>query len=269
MENVLDVYLLNLICVVGYVAGVWLLSLKLRDASIMDIFWGPGFVLVAWVTYSITDGFVGRKFLVAILVSLWGLRLGMHIAARNLGKGEDPRYQAWRSEHGEHFWWVSLFNVFLLQGVLLWIISLGIQTAQTSTLPDKFVWLDVLGTLIWAGGLIFETVGDWQLRQFKSDPDSRGKVMDRGLWSYTRHPNYFGESLVWWGLFLITIANISNFWTVISPIVITFLLLRVSGVALLERDIAERRPTYREYIQRTNAFLPWFHKKTTTPEIKG
>jgi len=252
----------------AYVTGIWLLSLKLKDASIMDIFWGPGFVLVAWVTYFVTSGFCGRKLLVVVFVSLWGLRLGIHIATRNLGKGEDHRYQVWRSEHGCNFWWISFFKVFLLQGVLLWVISLGIQTAQISPLPDRFVWLDILGAFIWAAGFVFEAVADWQLRRFKSNPESRGKVMDRGLWATTRHPNYFGESLVWWGLFLITIAHISNLWTVISPVVITFLLLRVSGVALLERDISERRPKYRDYIERTNAFIPWFPKKTAHLENK-
>ena len=262
MENAfLSVYLTNLIWVMAYVTGIWLLSLKLQDASIMDIFWGPGFAMTGWVTFFVTDGFLGRKLLVAMLVTLWGLRLGIHIAARNLGKGEDPRYKTWRSEHGKNFWWVSLFKVFLLQGILLWVISLGVQSAQIYPSPDHLVWLDVLGTCIWCVGFFFEAAGDWQLQQFKSNPDSRGKVMDRGLWRYTRHPNYFGESLIWWGLFVISIAHLSNLWTVISPIVITFLLLRVSGVSLLEKDITERRPKYRDYIERTSAFIPWFPKR--------
>jgi len=264
MENAfLSVYAANLICVMAYVMGIWLLSLKFRDASIMDIFWGPGFALTGWVTFLVADGYPVRKMLVAVLVTIWGVRLGIHIALRNLGKGEDPRYKAWRSEHGGNWWWISLFKVFLLQGILLWIISLGVQSAQIYPLPSRLVWQDAVGTCVWCIGFFFEAVGDWQLQQFKSNPDSRGKVMDRGLWRYTRHPNYFGESLIWWGLFLISIAHFSNIWTIISPMVITFLLLRVSGVTLLEKDITERRPKYRDYIERTSAFIPWFPKKET------
>jgi steroid 5-alpha reductase family enzyme len=233
----------------------------LKDASIADIFWGPGFVLVAWISYVTADGFCGRKLLVAGIVTLWGLRLAIHIATRNIGKGEDPRYQAWRAQYGKSFWWVSLFKVFLLQGVLLWVIAVGFQAAMISRVPDTFVWQDVLGTVICAIGLIFEAVADFQLRRFKADPGSRGKVMDRGLWAYSRHPNYFGESLVWWGLSLIALADISNAWTLVSPVLITFLLLRVSGVSLLERHMTKRRPAYEAYTARTSAFIPWFPKK--------
>ena len=127
--------------------------------------------------------------------------------------------------------------------------------------PRAFVWLDVVGTLVWTAGFLFEVVGDAQLRRFKSNPGSQGKVMDRGLWAYTRHPNYFGESLVWWGIFLISLVDISNLWTIISPVLITFLLLRVSGVAMLEKDMTDRRPAYRNYIKTTSAFIPWFPKK--------
>jgi steroid 5-alpha reductase family enzyme len=170
-------------------------------------------------------------------------------------------------QHGDQFWWISFFRVFFLQGIILWIISLGVQSVQTASYPGKFIWLDALGCLVWAFGFFFEAVADRQLGKFRSDPNSRGKVMDRGLWAYTRHPNYFGESLIWWGIFFIVLTDISHLWTVISPLLITFLLLRVSGVALLERDISERRPEYRAYIRKTSAFIPWFPKKT--PEIKS
>jgi len=256
-------YFRNLLIVIALMLCLWLLSLKLKDASIMDIFWGPGFILVAWVSYFMADGFLGRRLLVAFLVTLWGLRLALHIAIRNLGKGEDRRYRAWREAYGNRFWWISFFKVFFLQGILLWVISLGVQTVQMASAPGKFVWLDALGCVVWAVGFVFEAVGDWQLQKFRSDPGSKGKVMDRGLWAYTRHPNYFGESLIWWGLFLITLTDISNFWTVISPLIMTYLLLRVSGVAMLERDISERRPEYQAYIRRTPAFLPCFPKKNS------
>lgn len=256
-----SIYFQNLIYVMALMVCFWLLSLALKDASIMDIFWGPGFVFVAWLTYFTADGFLGRKLLVAILVTLWGIRLAVHIAMRNIGKGEDRRYRAWREQYGKHFWWISLFQVFFLQGILLWVISLSFQTAQMAPTPGRFLWLDLLGCVIWCIGFLFEAVGDWQLVKFKSDPNSRGRVMDRGLWAYTRHPNYFGESLTWWGLYVIAITDISHYWTVVSPMVITFLLLRVSGVAMLERDISERRPEYRAYIRRTSAFVPWFPKR--------
>ena len=254
-------YVRNLLYTMALMICLWLISLKTKDASIMDIFWGPCFILVAWLTFFMAEGFWGRKLLVAFLVTLWGLRLAIHIATRNIGKGEDRRYRAWRTKYGNRFWWISFFTVFFVQGILLWVISLGFQTVQMSSLPEKFVWLDALGCAVWAVGLLFEVLGDWQLKRFRSEPNSQGKLMDRGLWAYTRHPNYFGESLIWWGIFLISLTNISHFWTVISPLVMTFLLVRVSGVALLERDISERRPEYQAYIRRTSAFVPWFPKK--------
>ena len=257
----LSIYLENLFCVLAFMAVVWVLSLKLKDASIADIFWGLGFVLVAWITFLRADGFLGRKLLVAGIITLWGLRLAIHIATRNLGKGEDPRYQAWRAQHGKRFWWISLFKVFFLQGVLLWVIALGGQAAMHSVFPGTLVWQDVLGTVICMIGLVFEAMADWQLRRFKAKPGSRGKVMDQGLWAYSRHPNYFGESLIWWGLFLIAMADVKNVWTLVSPVLITFLLLRVSGVSLLERHIKKRRPQYDAYMARTSAFIPWFPKK--------
>ena len=267
MEHLpLNIYLLNLLCVIALMLCLWMFSLRLKDASIIDIFWGPGFVLVSWLTYFTASGFEGRKLLVSILVTAWGLRLAIHIAARNLGKGEDRRYMAWRSKYGNSFWWISLFRVFFLQGLLLWLISLEVQAAMSSPLPAEFVFLDALGLIIWIFGFLFEAIGDWQLSKFKSRADSHGKVMNTGLWAYTRHPNYFGEALVWWGLFIISITNTSNFWTLISPVLITFLLLRVSGVTLLEKDISERRPEYQEYIKRTSPFIPWFPGKSPGPK---
>ncbi|MGD8230045.1 MAG: DUF1295 domain-containing protein, partial [Desulfobacteraceae bacterium] len=194
-------------------------------------------------------------------VTVWGLRLAIHIAGRNLGKGEDRRYQAWRASYGPKFWWVSLFTVFGTQGILLWVISLVTQAGQISATPHKLVWVDALGLLVWAVGFFFEAVGDWQLRRFKANPENRGKVMEQGLWAYTRHPNYFGECLMWWGLFLIALAAPGNIWTIISPLTITILLLKVSGVTLLEKSITETRPKYRDYMESTSAFVPWFPKR--------
>jgi steroid 5-alpha reductase family enzyme len=261
VEYLLSIFITNLSAVMAMMFAVWLLSLIKGDASIADIFWGLGFVLVAWLTFLGADGYLGRKALIALLTTLWGLRLALHILIRNWGHGEDRRYQAWRAQYGARFWWVSLFSVFGLQGVLLWTISLVLQVGQISAVPARLVMLDLLGVIIWAVGFVFEAVADWQLYRFKADPENKGKVMNRGLWAYTRHPNYFGESLVWWGLFIITLATPGSVWVVISPLLITFLLLKVSGVTLLEKTIVDSRPEYRDYIETTSSFIPRLPRK--------
>ena len=261
MEGALSYYAWHLVAALGFMTCVWLLSIPLRNAGIADIFWGPGFVLLAWIGFFSSHGYPGRKVLLAGLISLWGLRLAIHIGARNWGKGEDRRYQAWRREKGERFWWISLFSVFWLQGFLLWVISLVGLAGQRSPLPDHFTLLDGLGALIWVAGFFFEALGDRQLTRFKADPANKGKVMDRGLWRYSRHPNYFGEALMWWGIFVIVLSTPGALWSVVSPLTITFLLLRVSGVTLLERTIVDTRPGYREYQEKTSAFIPWFPGK--------
>ena len=258
MDQTLIILVWNLAAVLALMAGAWALSLVLEDASIADVFWGLGFVLVAWVTFFLADGHLPRKALITVLVTVWGLRLAVHIGWRKRGKGEDRRYQAWRSRYGKKFWWVSLFTVFGLQGLLLWVISLSVQAGQISPAPAALGLSDFAGLAVWCVGFLFEAVGDAQLARFKADPANRGKVMDRGLWAYTRHPNYFGECLMWWGLFLIALSAPGNLWTVVSPVTITFLLLKVSGVSLLEKSMEETRPAYRDYQERTSAFFPWF-----------
>ena len=236
--------------------ALWLVSLAVRDASIVDVWWGPGFVLLAaFAAWQGTGGDAGRLTLSVVCVTAWGVRLGAHLAWRNLGKGEDPRYQAMRRHWGERFWWVSAFTVFALQGVLMWFVSLPVQAVAVSS-GGPLGLLDALGAALVAVGLFFEAVGDAQLARFRSDPANRGEVMDRGLWRYTRHPNYFGDCCVWWGLYAIAAATPLGVWTALSPALMTFLLLRVSGVALLERSIGRRRPGYARYAERTSAFFP-------------
>jgi steroid 5-alpha reductase family enzyme len=244
----------------AYMTLLWLASLALRNASIVDIFWGLGFVVSALTYYVLADGYDGRKFLVLLLVVLWGVRLSAHIGWRNRGHGEDYRYRAMRERAGPAFWWRSYFQVFLLQGVLLWIISAPFVAAMHSQDPDDLTLLDSIGTDVWMVGFVFEAVGDWQLARFKADPDNKGKVMRTGLWRYTRHPNYFGDATVWWGLWIIAAGTPWGWATVFAPIIMTGLLLRVSGVALLERTITKRRPEYADYIESTSAFIPWFPK---------
>jgi steroid 5-alpha reductase family enzyme len=235
---------------------LWLVSLARRDASIVDIWWGPGFVWIAAVACAVgRGGDVPRRALSLGLLALWGLRLGVYLFFRNRGAGEDYRYKAMRKRHGERFGLVSLATVFGLQGVLAWIVSWPVQVVHVSA-GGPLGPLDLLGALLFAVGFAFEAVGDWQLARFKADPANAGRVMDRGLWRYTRHPNYFGDTLVWWGLFAIALATPAGRWTLLSPVLMSFLLLRVSGVPLLERGLRKRRPGYAEYALRTSAFFP-------------
>lgn len=242
---------------------LWLVSLARKDASIVDSFWGVGFAVIAAVCFFITDGARPRKLLITTLVAIWGLRLAVHIFWRNHGKGEDYRYQAMRKKHGDRFPIVSLFTVFVFQGLLMWIISLPVQVAEVGRVPEHLGWLDYAGATVWAVGFLFEAVGDFQLTWFKFNPKNKGKVMDRGLWAYTRHPNYFGDATLWWGYFLIALAVPSGYWTIISPLAMTLLLMKVSGVALLEKKLVKTRPEYADYVRRTNAFFPWFPKRSS------
>lgn len=240
--------------------GVWLLSLRLRDASIVDTFWGLGFVAVAWTAHAVSCHDSARAWLVCGMVTVWGVRLATHLARRNLAHGEDYRYRAMRERHGDRFPLVSLGTVFLLQAGLLWIIALPVQAAHAPDAVAPLGWIDALGVAAWGVGLSFEWIADVQLARFKRSTTSKGAVMDRGLWRYSRHPNYFGNFLLWWGIGAIGAAN-GAWWTLAGPLLLTFLLLRVSGVSLLESTIVERRPGYRDYILRTSAFVPWFPRK--------
>ena len=248
-----QILMLNAVLVAGVMVVLWLLSLQLKDASIVDIFWGLGFVLIAWTTFSLSDGGL-RAAVLALLTTLWGLRLAGYLAWRNIGKGEDPRYQEMRNYRGDQFWWISLFTVFFLQGAVMWLISLPIQVGQT--VESQLSLLNFLGVGVWGIGFLFESLGDYQLAKFKADPSNEGKVMDQGLWRYTRHPNYFGNAMIWWGLFLVA-CSVTTAWVVVSPLLMTFFLIKVSGVALLERSLKSRSPAYCEYVERTSSFIPW------------
>ena len=236
---------------------VWILSVRLRDASVADVCWGLGFVLLAWLYCLLSPALTPRSWLVAALITLWGARLSLHILRRNSGKGEDPRYQAMRASHGPAFWWRSLFTVFWLQGAILWFVALPLLVAVRATQPVALTAVDGLGVLLFAVGFGFEVVGDSQLARFKADPANRGKVLDSGLWRYTRHPNYFGDTTLWWGLYAMAASTPGGWLTVLSPSLMTLLLMRVSGVTLLEDTLKASKPGYRAYIARTPAFVPW------------
>jgi steroid 5-alpha reductase family enzyme len=233
----------------------WCLSVKMHDASVVDILWGLALITIAWAGFFAGDGARARRLLLAVLVTVWGLRLSSYLARRNLGHGEDYRYRAMRRKRPNFVVW-SLFGVFGLQGVLAWIVSLPIQIAMADRTPPKLGALAVFGGLLWAIGLVFETLGDAQLARFKAEVGSAGKVMDRGLWRFTRHPNYFGDFCVWWGLFVVAVESGSAVFGIVGPIVMSILLTRVSGKDLLEKTIGKRRPGYADYVKRTNGFFP-------------
>jgi len=258
----LEIYGLAALVILGFMTAIWLISLILRDSSIVDIFWGTGFVVANWFYFALTpDGLPARKWLISILVTVWGLRLSFYILWRNWGKGEDFRYQKWREEAGEKWWWQSYFKVFVLQGLLMWIISAPLLAAQFSPTRDRLTVLDLAAIPLWAIGFFFEAAGDWQMARFKANPTNKGKVLNTGVWRYTRHPNYFGDATQWWAYYLLAAAASGGFWTIFSPIIMTIFLLRVSGVTLLEKTLVETKPQYREYIESTSAFIPWFPKK--------
>lgn len=236
-------------------AVAWAASVALRNVTMVDTLWSLLFVLAAW-TYARTAGDAAgdRAVLVLILATVWAVRLAVHLGARTFGHPEDRRYAAIRRRNEPGFAWKSLYLVFGFQALLAWVISLPLLGAITSP-PTPLGILDVLGVVLWLVGFTFEAVGDWQLARFKADPANAGEVMERGLWRYTRHPNYFGDFCVWWGLSLLALAA-GAWWALVGPAIMTVLLLRVSGVALLERDIGRRRPAYAGYVRRTNAFFP-------------
>jgi steroid 5-alpha reductase family enzyme len=234
-----------------------------ENTSVVDIFWGLGFVMVNGLYFALTpSGFAGRKWLISVLVTLWGLRLSAYILWRNWGEEEDYRYQKWREEAGDRWWWQSFFQVFLLQGFLMWVISAPLLAANFYATPARLTWLDYLAIPLWLIGFLFEAGGDLQMARFKADPANEGEVLNSGLWRYTRHPNYFGDATQWWAYYLIAAAT-GRWWTIFSPVVMTFLLLRVSGVSLLEENLKDKKPGYREYIENTSAFIPWFPKNSS------
>jgi steroid 5-alpha reductase family enzyme len=235
---------------------LWLWSLKKRDASIIDAFWGPGFAILAWV-HVLENGMASsRGILVAALTSVWALRLGWHIARRSVGKAEDYRYAAMRAHWGEKFWWVSFFTVFMLQAALMLAIAAPLYAAAESSAALGLI--DALGIALFLAGFACEAVADWQLRRFVASPQNRGRTLQTGLWRYSRHPNYFGDALLWWGLFLIGGLATGHLWLVFSPIIMTVLLRRISGVPLTEKRMRQRRPDFESYAKRTNTFIPWF-----------
>jgi steroid 5-alpha reductase family enzyme len=255
-----QVWLWGLVVVQALMVAVWAVSVARTDASLVDRFWGVAFVVLGWTYALVGDGADGRVTVMLVLVTVWGLRLAGYITWRNWGKGEDPRYAAMRAKAPGRFPVRSLVTVFGLQGVLAWLISLPLLAAATAGSPTGLVWLDYVAIVVWVVGFVFEAGGDWQLSRFLADPANRGKVMDRGLWRYTRHPNYFGDTTVWWAYFLLALAT-GAWWAAIGSVLMTLFIVKVSGVALTEKRMesgfgGSKREGYEEYVARTNAFFP-------------
>lgn len=245
---------LALIAALGFLT--WIASLVRHDVSLVDRTWSLFITGAAAVYFALLSAPGTRGAWMLALALAWSLRLSVYITARNWGEGEDRRYQEIRARNQPNFAFKSLYLVFALQAVLAWTVSAPFFAGMAGARPIGA--LDVIGLALAAFGIVFEAIGDWQMSRFKADPAHKGQVMDRGVWRYTRHPNYFGETCIWWGFWLVALggAGLGGAWTIVSPILMTVLLLKVSGVSLLEKDMVERRPAYRDYIARTNAFFP-------------
>ncbi|MCE3554527.1 DUF1295 domain-containing protein [Pseudonocardia sp. RS11V-5] len=225
----------------------------------VDVAWGSGFVVIAVISLGLSagEGDAWRRWLVTALTVTWGLRLAVHIARRNRGEPEDARYVALLRAAAGHPWWYAVRQVYLSQGVVMWFVSLPVQLAQYGYASGAgSIVVTVLGVLVWAVGMVFETVGDAQLAAFTADPRNRGQVLDRGLWRYTRHPNYFGDAAVWWGLALIALHHLAGLIGLLAAAALTTNLVRGTGARLLESSIGERRPGYADYARCTSRFLP-------------
>jgi steroid 5-alpha reductase family enzyme len=255
----LSYFAASAIAVFAYMTAVFLIALLFKDNSIVDVAWGPGFILVGLTTFFLQPGFEARHVLIIGLVVIWGLRLATHVFVRNRGRGEDFRYAKWRRDWGRWIVPRSFFQIFMVQGVFMLIIATPIVLVNRSG-GKGLTAIDGLGASLWLSGFLFEAVGDHQLKRFKQKPDSKGKIMTSGLWRYTRHPNYFGEAALWWGIFLIALSVRGGYVAIVSPLTISFLLLKVSGVTMLEKKYAGNEE-FAAYARRTAAFFPRFPKK--------
>jgi steroid 5-alpha reductase family enzyme len=256
----MQLYFQALLLILTIMTILWIVSIFLKNVSIVDLFWGIGFVIVNIFYFLKTEAFTSRPILLLLLVTIWGLRLSFYLAWRNVGKGEDFRYREFRKKYGENnYWWISLFQTFLLQGILMWIISLPLFGVNLFSHCENLSFIDYLGIFVWIIGFIFEAGGDYQLAKFKLITSNKGKVLNTGLWKYTRHPNYFGDAAVWWGYGILCLAA-GGYLYILGSFIMTLLLIKVSGVVLLEKTLKDQKPEYLDYIQNTNSFFPWFPK---------
>ena len=253
----------NLLLALISVLVLWLISIKIRDVSIIDMAFAVILFVITLNSYLLGDGVLVRKQLLLLLVGVWMLRITIHLVRRNWGHGEDARYSKLRTwvNDDRAFIWLSLRKVFLLQGVVLWFAALPVQFAQVMISPSELGWVAYMGVAVWCIGMFFETVGDIQLTRFRADPSTKGTVLNTGLWLYSRHPNYFGELCVWWGLFLIACDYPLGVLTIIGPILYSHLIVNVTGQATLDKKLARERPGYKEYMQSTSGLIPLLPRK--------
>ena len=257
----LQIYIQAFAVIMIMMTTLWIISVIRKNVSIVDIFWGFGFVIASLLYFLLGEGNETRKIIVLLLSSVWGLRLTVYLAWRNYGKGEDFRYRQFRKNYGEsRYWWISFFQTFLLQGFLMWLISAPLLGAQFYGYDKPLNVLDWIGIFFWITGIVFEAGGDWQLARFKANPGNKDKVLDTGFWRFTRHPNYFGDASVWWGYGFLCLAA-GSWLPALGSVLMTVLILKISGVTMLEKSLKGKKPQYREYIEKTNAFIPWFPKK--------
>jgi steroid 5-alpha reductase family enzyme len=260
-----QILITNATLLLGSTLVLWAISVRIRDVSFIDSFWAFGMVMLSTSTVLQAAGAPQRMLLIFALTSLWGLRLSIHLFTRWRAEGEDPRYRRILASAMDKKGWgwpkASLFMVFLMQAPLLFIVCLPAQLGPLASEPAELGPLAWIGTVVALTGIAFESVGDWQLRQFRADPSSKGKVLDTGLWRYTRHPNYFGDACAWWGIWLIAAETAPGRWAVIGPVLVTWLLTRLSGVPMLEYSLKKTRPGYEEYVHRTSGFFPWPPKR--------
>ena len=257
---------INLVVTMAVMVGLWGLSVRLEDPSFVDAWWPMGFVLIAWVSLGIADGNAMRSFVLTLLTTVWGGRLGGYLFRRWRRNGPDKRYVAMLRHATGNPHVFTLKKVFLLQGALLWVVSLPLQVGMAAT--EEVGPLALVGIVVAIVGIAFESIGDLQLVHFKADPANAGRVMDRGLWRYTRHPNYFGDACLWWGLFLVAVSTPVAALCVVGPLVMTFLLARWSGVGPLERRLKRHKPDYEDYIARTSGFVPLPPRTRARPTIE-
>ena len=242
-----------------FMSLIFVLAVLKKNNGIVDIAWGLGFILLALFNFFYVPGFTARQVLITLMITMWGIRLAHYINCRNKNKPEDFRYAAWRKQWGKHWMIRTYFQVFMIQGFFMLIIAFPLFALHYDD-GTRLELLDVAGVAIWLVGFLFQSIGDLQMMTFKKNVSNKGKIITSGLWKYTRHPNYFGESTMWWGIFII-VFNGSNLWiSIISPITITFLLLFVSGIPLLEKKYKDN-PEFQEYARKTSMFVPWFPKK--------
>ncbi len=256
----MSLFITSALILLGFFILVFILGQVLKDNSIVDSFWGPSFLVVALSTYFLSSTKGPRSLILTMMVTIWALRLFYYITLRNWGKPEDFRYVNMRKRWGTHLALLKAFlNVYVLQGVLSYLIGLPIINTNSSKLQE-LTWLTYLGIAIWAIGFFFEVVGDAQLKVYKAKKENKGKIFTEGVWAYTRHPNYFGESAMWFGIFFVSVAEFKDLFFIVSPILMTLLLLFVSGVPMLEKKY-EGREDFEAYKKKTNKFFPWFPNK--------